>query len=138
MQTEDDTQVSGDHVSALRDYLQVASPWAKPGPNHQWGSMPALLRTIEQIFGVQPVSLFDRLATPMHEAFQASLDSKPNLAPYTAVKAMVPFDVNQPGAVGADLSARMDFSTYDRVDEELLNAILYAAMRHTPLRLPKR
>jgi DNA-binding beta-propeller fold protein YncE len=137
MQTEDDTQVSGDHVSALRDYLHVASPWAKPGPNHQWGSMPALLRTIEQIFGVRPISLFDRLAAPMHEAFLPSLSARPNLAPYTAVKAQIPFDVNQPGAVGAELSARLDFSTYDLVNEQLLNAILYAAIRHRPLQIPK-
>jgi hypothetical protein len=78
VQTEDDTQVAGDHVSALRDYLLVASPWAQPGPVHQWGSMPALLRTFEQIFGVQPVSLFDKLAMPMHEAFLAKLSDKPN------------------------------------------------------------
>jgi hypothetical protein len=136
MQTEDDTQVAGDHISALRDYLQVASPWAKPGPNHQWGSMPALLRTIEQVFGVKPVSLFDRLAIPMHEAFLPTLSSRPNLARYTAVKPSVPFDVNQPGAPGADLSATLDFSTYDRVDEQLLNAILYAALRGRPLVLP--
>jgi hypothetical protein len=138
MQTEDDTQVAGDHVSALRDYLQVASPWAKPGPNHQWGSMPALLRTIEQVFGVAPVSLFDRLAMPMHEAFLPSLSSRPNLSPYTAVKAGIPFDVNQPGAIGADLSSTLDFTTWDRVDEQLLNAILYADARHEPLRLPAR
>ncbi|MDP9181842.1 MAG: alkaline phosphatase family protein [Actinomycetota bacterium] len=138
LQTEDDTQVAGDHVSALRDYLQVASPWAQPGPNHQYGSMPALLRTIELVFGVKPVSLFDRLAMPMHEAFLPSWTSKPNLTPYTAVKPNVPFDVNQPGAVGADLSALFDFSTYDRVDEQLLNAILYADARHTPLVLPQR
>ena len=136
LQTEDDTQVAGDHISALRDYLQVSSPWAQPGPNHQWGSMPAALRTIEQVFGVQPISLFDRLAMPMHEAFLPSLSSRPNLTPYTAVKAMVPFNVNQPGAAGADLSALLDFSTYDRVDEQLLNAILYADARHQPVRLP--
>jgi DNA-binding beta-propeller fold protein YncE len=134
MQTEDDTQVAGDHISALRDYLQVASPWAKPGPNHQWGSMPALLRTIEQIFAIAPISLFDRLASPMHEAFLSSARDKPNLAPYTAVHPSIPFDVNQPGATGAALSATLDFSTYDRVDEQLLNEILYAAIRHRPLR----
>jgi DNA-binding beta-propeller fold protein YncE len=136
MQTEDDTQVAGDHVSALRDYLLVASPWAQPGPNHQYGSMPSLLRTIEQIFGVKPISLYDRLAMPMHEAFLPSLSSKPNLAPFTAGKAMVPFNINQPGAVGADLSALMDFSSYDKVDEQLLNAILYADARGTKLVLP--
>ena len=136
MQTEDDTQIAGDHISALRDYLQVSSPWAKPGPNHQWGSMPALLRTSEQVFGVGPISLFDRLAMPMHEAFLPNLSAKPNLTPYTAVKSEVPFGVNQPGAVGADLSAQLNVSTYDKVDEQLLNAILYASARHTPLHLP--
>jgi hypothetical protein len=138
IQTEDDTQVAGDHISALRDYLQVSSPWAKPGPNHQWGSMPALLRTIEQIFAVQPISLFDRLATPMHEAFLLSSKDKPNLKPYDAVKPQIPFNINQPGAPGAELSATLDFSTYDRVDEQLLNEILYAAIRHRPLRTTHR
>jgi DNA-binding beta-propeller fold protein YncE len=138
LQTEDDTQVAGDHISALRDYLQVASPWAKPGPNHQWGSMPALLRTIEQVFKVAPISLFDRLATPMHEAFLPMLTSTPNLAPYDAVKPLIPYDVNRPGTVGSALSATLDFTTYDRVDEQLLSAILYAAIRHRPLRVPER
>lgn len=137
MQTEDDTQVAGDHISALRDYLHVASPWAQPGPSHQWGSMPALLRTIEQIFHVQPVSLFDRLATPMHESFVRALSTKPNLKPYDAVKPRVPFGINQAGGVGAALSATMDFTTYDRIDEQLLNAILYASIRHRPLVLPE-
>ncbi|MCU1624462.1 MAG: beta-propeller repeat protein [Frankiales bacterium] len=137
LQTEDDTQVAGDHISALRDYLTVASPWAKPGPNHQYGSMPAALRTIEQVFGVQPISLFDRLATPMHEAFLPTLSSKPNFTPYTAVKSTVPFDLNTNGSAGAALSATLDFSTYDRVDEQLLNAILYADLRHTKLVLPR-
>jgi hypothetical protein len=30
----------------------------------------------------------------------------------------------------------MDFSTYDLVNEQLLNSILYAAIRHQPLRVP--
>ncbi len=138
LQTEDDTQVAGDHVSALRDYLQVSSPWAQPGPNHQVGSMPSVLRTIEQVFGVAPISLFDRLAMPMHEAFLPSLSNKPNLTPYTAVKARVPFNLNEPGAIGAQESALLDFSTYDLADEQLLNAILYADARRVPLVLPRR
>jgi hypothetical protein len=46
----------------------------------------------------------------------------------------IPFNINQPGATGAALSATLDFSTYDRVNEQLLNEILYAAIRHRPLR----
>jgi hypothetical protein len=137
VQTEDDTQVAGDHVSALRDYLMVASPWAQPGPDHQWGSMPALLRTIEQIFGVPPISLFDKLAMPMHEAFLPKLSDAPNLAPYDAIRPAVPFALNSADAVGAQLSTKMNcWQTYDLCNEQLLNAILYAAIRHQPLRLP--
>lgn len=137
MQTEDDTQAAGDHISPLRDYLQVSGPWAKPGANHQWGSMGSLLRTIEQIFDVPPVSLFDRLALPQHDAFQTQLTplvtGDPRLAPYKAIKPLVPFALNQPGAIGQAESASMDFSTYDLIDESLLNAILYADARGTPL-----
>jgi hypothetical protein len=99
--------------------------------------MPAALRTIEQVFGVKPISLFDRLATPMHEAFVPSLRAKPDLRPYAVVRGAVPFDVNTSSSAGAALSGTLDFSTYDRVDEQLLNAILYADARHTPLVLPR-
>ncbi|HZT66249.1 MAG TPA: beta-propeller fold lactonase family protein [Acidimicrobiales bacterium] len=142
--TEDDTQVAGDHVSALRDYLQVSGPLAKPGPNHQRGSMPALLRTVETIFGVQPMSLFDRLAVPMHQAFLPNVpqnyDSAAYKVPtYTAVKPAVPFALVQPDAVGSGVSATMDFRTVDQLslaDEQVLNSILYAYIKGWPLRVP--
>jgi DNA-binding beta-propeller fold protein YncE len=136
VQTEDDTQAAGDHVSTLRDYMLLASPWAKPGANHQWGSMPALLRTIEQVFGVAPISLFDQLATPMHDAFLPSLSDTPDLKPYDAVKPAVPFALNQSDAPGAALSKRMDcWATYDLCDEQTLNAILYADIKGWPLKI---
>ncbi len=131
--TEDDTQVAADHVSSLRDYLQVISPWAKPGANHQWGSMGSLLRTIETIFGIEPFSINDRVALPQHGAFLRRLRDEPDLAPYDLVPTVVPFAVNQPGIPGQALSMAMDFSTYDRIDESTLNAILYALGRGTSL-----
>ncbi|MDQ1396007.1 MAG: hypothetical protein QOG64_1266, partial [Acidimicrobiaceae bacterium] len=134
--TQDDTQAAGDHVSALRDELEVVSPWAAPGANHQWGSMPSLLRTIEVLFTVSPVSINDRLAMPQHEAFLPKLSDRPNLTPYRATKPLVPFALNGPGAPGQAESASMDFSRVDRMDEQLLNAILYADARGTPLQRP--
>jgi hypothetical protein len=127
--TEDDTQIAADHVSSLRDYLQVISPWAQPGPNHQWGSMGSLLRTIETIFHIEPFSLYDRLALPQHGAFRAKLSDGPDLRPYDLVPTAIPFAVNQPGLPGQLLSEAMDFSTYDRIDEGTLNLILYALGR---------
>jgi DNA-binding beta-propeller fold protein YncE len=124
--TEDDTQLAADHVSSLRDYLQVISPWAKPGPNHQWGSMGSLLRTIETIFKVPPFSLNDKVAIPQHGAFLTKLTDTPDLAPYELVHTVVPFALNQPGLPGQLLSQAMDFSTVDKIDEGTLNLILYA------------
>jgi hypothetical protein len=132
VQTEDDTQLAGDHVSALRDYLSVSSPWAAAGPQHQWGSMPALLRTIETIFAVQPVSLYDKLATPMHEAFKPSLSDAPDLAPYAAVKPVVPFAINQPGAPDQALSQSQTWMPLDRVPMDVLNRIQYEAQGKVP------
>jgi DNA-binding beta-propeller fold protein YncE len=136
MQTEDDTQAAGDHISPLRDYLQVIGPWAKPGANHQWGSMPSLLRAIEQIFQVEPISLFDRLALPQHGAFRQSLSDTPDLTPYTAIRPAVPFGLNEPGAQGQAESMAMDWRTYDLIDEATLNAILYAVARGVPFVAP--
>jgi DNA-binding beta-propeller fold protein YncE len=138
MQTEDDTQLAGDHISPLRDYLAVSGPWAQPGANHQWGSMPSLLRTIEQIFGVEPITLFDRLAFPQHGAFRASLTDTPDTKPYDAIKPLVPFAINQLGAPGQAESMAMDWSTIDRIDMNVLNAILYAVARGTPFVPPSQ
>jgi hypothetical protein len=132
VQTEDDTQLAGDHVSSLRDYLEVSSPWASTGPEHQLGSMPALLRTIEQIFGVPPINLYDRLAMPMHEAFKASLSDTPNMTPFTAVKPLIPFAINEVGAPDQALSQAQTWMPIDRVPMDILNAIEYAAQGKVP------
>jgi len=132
VQTEDDTQAAGDHVSSLRDYLEVSSPWAATGPQHQLGSMPALLRTIEQVFGVQPVSLYDKLAMPMHEAFKPSLSDTPDMAPFTAVKPIIPFAINEVGAPDQALSQQQTWMPIDHVPMDVLNKIQYEAQGKVP------
>ena len=74
---------------------------------------------------------------PQHGAFRRSLSEKPDTRPYTAIKPLVPFALNEPGAVGQAQSMAMNWSTFDLIDEQLLNAILYAQMRGTPLVLPR-
>jgi DNA-binding beta-propeller fold protein YncE len=136
MQTEDDTQAAGDHISPLRDYLQVVGPWARPGANHQWGSMGSLLRTIELIFGVAPININDKLSMPQHGAFRTKLSETPDTGPFDAVRPIVPFALNQMGAPGQEASMAMDWSTYDLIDEATLNAIQYAVARGTQVQLP--
>ena len=148
---QDDTQATGDHVSPLRDPLEVIGPWAATKPDHQRGSMGSLLRTIELLFDVDPVGINDRLAAPLHGAFVSGLGDKHSecnagtqpgpdgsyaKACYTAQRPLVPFAVNAPGAPGQAASMAMDWSKVDRIDMATLNAIWVATQHHTPFKKP--
>jgi len=81
-----------------------------------------MLRTIELILGLEPMSQLDAAAAPMYNAFQPV----PDLRPYTRRPARVPLDErNGPDAPGAAASMRMDFSVADVVPELELNRILW-------------
>ena len=133
---QDDTQAAGDHVSALRDPVEVIGPLARAGASHQRGSLPSVLRTIETVFAVSPVSLNDQVAVPLHDAFVSDL-SQAHPGAYTAVKPVVPFALNQPDAPGQAASMAMDWSAYDLIDMQTLNAVLWADAHHAPFRSPR-
>ena len=86
---------------------------------------------LSTIFDIDPFSINDRTALPQHGAFLTRLTDPRDVAPYDLVPTAVPFALNQPGTPGQALSQAMDFSTYDRIDESTLNAILYAIGRGT-------
>src|SRR5207248_7830828 len=80
---EDDSQDGADHVDAHRIPAFVISPYAKRGAVvHTRYDFLSVIRSIELIIGMKPLGLFDRLATPMYDAFQAQPS---NDAPYTAI-----------------------------------------------------
>ncbi len=77
---EDDAQNGPDHVDAHRSVLLVASPWAKRGAlDSTLYTTSGVLRTIELVLGLPPMSQYDAAATPMFGAFAG----KPDPAPYT-------------------------------------------------------
>jgi DNA-binding beta-propeller fold protein YncE len=84
---EDDSQNGPDHVDAHRSIGFIASPWVRSNSivrtNYNTTSM---LRTIEEILGVEPLGLEDATAEPMSDVFT----TKPNLAQY---KAIIPLDL---------------------------------------------
>jgi hypothetical protein len=85
-----------------------------------------MLRTIELILGLPPLSQFDAAATPMSESFT----DKPDLTPYVHEKARIDLNVrNTVLAYGAERSSKMDFSEYDRIDDFELNEILWRAIK---------
>ncbi|MFE5126498.1 alkaline phosphatase family protein [Streptomyces sp. NPDC056669] len=75
---EDDSQAGLDHVDGHRAPVQIISPWAKHGKvDSHYYSQINMMRTIEQILGIQPMNQKDTAATPMASAFTQSPDFTP-------------------------------------------------------------
>ncbi len=136
--TEDDAQNGPDHVDAQRTESLVISPYtAHDGPfvDHTVYDTAAMLRTMELILGLQPLSQFDANAIPMWRSFGGT----PDTSTYSAISATVPISqVNTPSSYGALQSAQIDFSQEDRAPMGTLNHILWHAVKgaYTPYPAP--
>ena len=131
---EDDAQNGADHVDAHRTIGLVISPYVRRGhlDSTQYSTC-SMLRTMELILGLPPLSQFDASATPMFESFT----DQPNLEPYAAVGARIDLArLNEPTAYGAERSKRMDFTEYDKIDDFELNEILWRAVKGKDAPLP--
>jgi YVTN family beta-propeller protein len=124
---EDDAQAGPDHVDSHRSVLLLASPFAKRGAvDHTFYSTASVLRTIELILGLPPMSQYDAAATPMHAAFTGTS----NLAVFKRSDPNVPLDEKNPSnAFGAVASLQMNFTEADRTPEVLLNDIIWRSIR---------
>lgn len=79
---EDDSQAGTDHVDGHRAPIQIISPWARHGTvDSHYYTQITMIRTIEQILGIQPMNQKDSAATPMAAAFT----DKPDYTPFTAL-----------------------------------------------------
>ncbi|MBM9507801.1 bifunctional YncE family protein/alkaline phosphatase family protein [Actinacidiphila acididurans] len=79
---EDDSQAGTDHVDGHRAPIQIISPYAQHGTvDSHYYSQITMVRTIEQILGIDPMNQMDSAATPMTTAFT----NKPDYTPFTAV-----------------------------------------------------
>ena len=75
---EDDAQNGPDHVDAHRSPTLVLSPYAKRSTViSRMYSTASVLRTMELILGLPPMSQYDAAATPMWECFTANADAMP-------------------------------------------------------------
>lgn len=131
---EDDAQNGSDHVDAHRMPAFVISPWTKRhAVDSTLYSTTSMLRTIELILGLQPMSQFDAAAMPLWNAFAA----QPDLTAYTAKPAQVDLDArNTKLAWGARESGKMDFTEPDRADDIKLNEIVWRSVRGPDSRMP--
>jgi YVTN family beta-propeller protein len=125
---EDDAQNGPDHVDAHRMPVQVISPYTQTGAvDSTFYSTVSVLKSIEQILGIGPLTQFDAAATPMTNAFS----STPNLAPYTAIKPddSVLNEQNSVRSVMAAASAKLDLSRADAAPTGLLNAAIWKSVK---------
>ncbi len=118
---EDDAQNGPDHVDDQRTTFYLVSPYAAHGVHHAHYSTSAVLRTMELLLGLPPMSMYDAVAPPLYDAFTLA----PSLAPFNAIRPRIDVNAkNERTAYGAAESARMDFSRADNVDDAQLNDIL--------------
>jgi YVTN family beta-propeller protein len=132
---EDDAQSGPDHVDSHRSVALVASPFAKRAyVDHTFYSTSGMLRSMELILGLPPMSTYDAAATPMFNAFQAT----PDLSVYRRITPNVALDERNPATVtGASVASRaMDWSDADLTPEEPLNEILWHAMKGPDVPMP--
>jgi YVTN family beta-propeller protein len=124
---EDDAQNGPDHVDCHRTVALVISPWAKRGAvDSTHYTQASMVRTIELILGLPPMTQYDAAATPLFGCFQ----SKHQLVAYQPLTPKVDLNaINSRNAYGAKESAKMDFDEYDRADEDQLNRILWAVAK---------
>ncbi len=133
---EDDAQNGSDHVDSHRAPAFIISPYTRGrGVDSTMYNTVSMLRTIEHILGLRPMTIHDATARPMWAAFLA----RPDLRPYQAEKPRVPLNERNPQSSPlAARSASLDLSEADRIDDDEMNRILWLALRGTEAPPPVR
>jgi YVTN family beta-propeller protein len=131
---EDDAQNGPDHVDSHRTMGLVISPYIKRGiVDSTLYSTASMLRTMELILGLPPLTQYDEAAKPMFNCFTAKAD----LTPYLLLGPGIDLNVkNTAVAYGAKASLAMDFSDYDKADEDTLNRILWHSIKGANVPMP--
>lgn len=124
---EDDTQNGPDHVDAHRTTGFVLSPYCKRNfVDSTLYTTASMLRTMELILGLPPLTQFDAAATPMFNCFQKTLVP----SEFVSLPARVDLSArNTSKSPYAKESSRMNFSDWDLAPEDQLNRILWHVAR---------
>ena len=124
---EDDAQNGPDHVDAHRSPAYIAGGFVKRHfVDHTMYSTTSVLRTIELILGIPPMSQYDAAATPMWRCFS----STPDMTTFTSLPANI--NLNEKNIVVNELSkksAGFDFAKEDRVPEDQFNEVLWKGIK---------
>lgn len=135
---EDDAQNGPDHVDAHRTTAYVAGGYVKRNfIDHTMYSTSSMLRTIELILGLPPMSQYDAAAVPMWRCFNKTPDPRG----FTAVPALVDLDeLNTSTGNNAIRSGQLDFSKEDKIPDLVFSEIIWKAVKgeHSIMPAPRR
>ena len=131
---EDDAQNGPDHVDAHRTTAYVAGGFVKQGlVDHTPYSTSSMVRTIELILGLPPMSQYDAAATPMWRSF-AETATHPAFQSRPAIVNLN--DKNRVVSQWSRKSDKMDFTVEDRAPEQVLNKVLWVAVNGEKAEMP--
>ena len=124
---EDDAQNGPDHVDAHRSTTYVAGGFVKQGfVDHTMYSTSSVLRTIELILGLPPMTQYDAAAEPLWRCF----GNAPVHPPFKAVPNLIDLDLkNKEESRFSKMSGKFDFSKEDRIPDAQFNEVIWAAIK---------
>ncbi len=132
---EDDAQNGSDHVDAHRTVAFVISPYTRRGgaADSTLYSTTSMLRTMELILGLSPMSQHDASATAMSNAFTGT----PDLTPFRHRPSQVPlYETNPVGAPMQALLETWDFSREDAVPDIAFNEAIWKSVKGEEVPMP--
>lgn len=131
---EDDAQNGADHVDAHRSTAFVAGGFVKRNDiDHTPYSTPGMLRTVELILGLPPMSQYDAAATPMYRSFSQNVDNKG----FTKRENQINLnEMNVEVSENSIKSEKMDFSKPDLIDDLELNRIVWQSVKGLDSEMP--
>jgi YVTN family beta-propeller protein len=132
---EDDGQDGPDHVDARRTVGLVLSPYTRRGGivDSTLYSTSSMVRSIELLLGMPPMSQYDAAAMPMYAAF----GTQPDTTPFSVIQPMTDVNArNKKGDYGAEESRKMDFTDVDRAPMHALNEIIWKSIKGADSPMP--
>jgi YVTN family beta-propeller protein len=131
---EDDAQNGADHVDAHRSTAYVAGGFVKRNfVDHTAYSTTSMLRTIELILGLPPMTQYDAAATPMWRCF----DNVANTSPFNFKKSNVNLDErNVAMNKWQRLSEKFDLTKEDAAPDAEFSEVLWHAIKGDAIPFP--
>ena len=124
---EDDAQNGPDHVDAHRSTAYLAGGYVKKGfVDHTSYTTTSLLRTIELILGLPPMSQYDAAAVPLWRC----MNNTPDHPPFEVRPCMVDITLkNLAENIWQKKSEQFDFTKEDRVNDAEFNEVIWKAVK---------